>query len=98
MSVCWRSCGSSPTRAPSEHRRNAAETEPASGGCDRRDRRRSVALGALCGGGDVATRQREHDLAADAGGGFVAAVAEDDDAQPLLRDHADIGRGVVEAA
>src|SRR5437764_8201139 len=45
-----------------------------------------------------AAREREHDLAADAGRRLAAAVGEDDDAEPALRDHADIGRGVVEAA
>jgi hypothetical protein len=46
----------------------------------------------------VATRKREHDLPADAGGVLAAAVGENDDAEPLARDHADIGRGVVEPA
>src|SRR6185369_7327991 len=63
--------------------------------------RRRGALNSRCRlprGGDVAAREREHDLAADAGGRLLAAVAEDHDADSLLRDHADIGRGVVEAA
>src|SRR5262245_48266040 len=45
-----------------------------------------------------AAREREHDLAADAGRRLAAAVGEDDDAEPRIRDHADIGRGVVEPA
>src|ERR1700750_3428461 len=48
--------------------------------------------------GGTAAREREHDLPADAGRRLAAAVGEDDDAEAALRDHADIGRGVVEAA
>ena len=47
--------------------------------------------------GGTAAREREHDLPADAGRRLAAAVGEDDDAEAALRDHADIGRGVVEA-
>src|SRR5262245_27271332 len=58
----------------------------------------SIPLAAVFGDDGVAAREREHDLAADAGGGLAAAVGEDDDAEALLRDHADIGRGVPQPA
>src|SRR6516162_2651015 len=69
-----------------------------SGGGDERIWRRSIPLAAVFGDERVAAREREHDLAADAGRGLAAAVGEDDDAEALLRDHADIGRGVAQPA
>src|SRR5262245_66221145 len=60
--------------------------------------RNSIPLAAVFGDDGVAARERKHDLAADAGGGLAAAVGENDDAESLLRDHADIGRGVAEPA
>src|SRR6476646_8237695 len=53
--------------------------------------RDSIPLAALVGDERVAAREREHDLAADAGRGLAAAVGKNDDAEALLRDHADIG-------
>src|SRR5437016_13909304 len=63
---------------------------------DERIWRSSIPLAAVVGDDGVAAREREHDLAADAGRGLAAAVGENDDAEALLRDHADIGRGVAE--
>src|SRR6516225_3849091 len=60
--------------------------------------RSSIPLAAVVGDERVAAREREHDLAADAGGGLAAAVGENDDAEALARDHADIGRGVAQPA
>src|ERR1700704_6519184 len=40
----------------------------------------------------------EHDAAADFGRVLVAAIAQDDDAELARRDHADIGRGIVDPA
>src|SRR5947209_1445774 len=61
-------------------------------------RRNSIPLAAVVGDERVAACEREHDLAADAGRGLAAAVGEDDDAEALSRDHADIGRGVAQPA
>src|SRR5262249_56309892 len=58
--------------------------------------RSSIPLVPLLAHHGVAAREREHDLRADAGRRLAAAVGEDDDAEALLRHHADIGRGVVE--
>src|SRR5262245_24426744 len=60
--------------------------------------RDSIPLAAVFGDERGAACEREHDLAADAGGGLAAAVGENDDAEALLRDHADIGRGVAQHA
>src|SRR6516225_10508825 len=65
---------------------------------DERIWRSSIPLAAVFGDEGVAAREREHDLAADAGGGLAAAIGENDDAEALLRDHADVGRGVAQPA